>query len=94
VLSFHFRSETAAQVTEAATPVLFRFCALIKGGLPFLLTAFNGRINFFQHLHAGRVHVSGRSKCTQLVGDALAALYGLLSGYILQGGNDCFIFRI
>jgi hypothetical protein len=31
--------------------------ALIEGGLPLLLTAFNGRINLFQFLHAGRVGV-------------------------------------
>ncbi|MGU0056225.1 hypothetical protein ACVXG7_12545 [Enterobacter hormaechei] len=51
-----------------------------------LLTAFNGRFNLFQYLHAGRVGVSGRSKCAQLVGDVLAVLCILLSGNILQGG--------
>ena len=94
MLSFHFRGETAAQGAKAAAPVLLRLSTLIEGGLPLLLTAFNGRINLFQYLHAGRVGVSGRSECAQLVGDVRVVLCVLLGGNILQGGNDCFEFHV
>ena len=94
MLSFHFRGETAAQGAKAAAPVLLSLCALIEGGLSLLLTAFNGLINLFQYLHAGRVGVSGRSECAQLVGDVLAVLCGLLGGNILQGGDECFGFHV
>jgi len=94
VLSFHFRRETAAQGAKAAAPVLLRLSALIEGCLPLLLTAFNGRINLFQRLHAGRVGVSGSSECAQLVGDVRTVLCVLLNGNVLQGGDECFGFHV